>query len=159
MGSELSEALAQARGLGLGLVLAHQYLAQLPATVQAAVLGTVRSQIAFQLEYDDAKLLERRFRPALSADDLSGLEVHEIAARLCIDGTTSSPVTGSTVPLPKPHRQSHAVANVSHGRYGSMRRDVEAALRARITVTQAAEGSHLGRVRRSDDHGSDGGDI
>jgi hypothetical protein len=158
MGSELSEALAQARGLGLGLVLAHQYLAQLPTTVQAAVLGTVRSQIAFQLEYDDAKLLERRFRPALSADDLSGLDAHEVAARLCIDGMTSSPVTGSTLPLPKPHRQSSAVANASHSRYGSMRYDVEAALRARIAVRPTAEGGRLGRVRRLDDLSAKRGD-
>ena len=45
---DLADMLAQARGLGVGLVLAHQYLGQLSAAVRTAVLGTVRTQIAFQ---------------------------------------------------------------------------------------------------------------
>jgi type IV secretory pathway TraG/TraD family ATPase VirD4 len=54
---DLADMLAQARGLGVGLVLAHQYLGQLTDTVRTAVLGTARTQIAFQVEYDDAKTL------------------------------------------------------------------------------------------------------
>ena len=68
----LPDLLSQARGLGIGAVLANQYLAQLPESVRAAVLGTARSQVAFQVEYDDARLLERRFEPSLAADDLMG---------------------------------------------------------------------------------------
>ena len=94
MGGDIADALAQARGLGLELVLAHQYLGQLPPALQAAVLGTVRSSIVFQLEHDDARVLERRFAPALSADDLMGLRAYEIAARLCVDSQTRPPVTG-----------------------------------------------------------------
>ena len=63
MGGDVADALAQARGLGLGLVLAHQYLGQLPPALQAAVMGTVRSSITFQLDYEDARVLERRFAP------------------------------------------------------------------------------------------------
>ena len=56
LSDSLPDLLAQARGLGVGAVLANQYLAQLPESVRAAVLGTVRSQVVFQVEYDDARL-------------------------------------------------------------------------------------------------------
>jgi type IV secretory pathway TraG/TraD family ATPase VirD4 len=60
---DLADMAAQARSLGLGLVLAHRYLAQLPAAVKTAVLGTVRSQIVFQLGRDDAGELAPAFAP------------------------------------------------------------------------------------------------
>jgi len=93
LSDSLPDLLAQARGLGVGAVLANQYLAQLPDGVRAAVLGTVRSQVVFQVEYDDAKLLERRFAPSLTASDLMGLGRYEIALRPSVDGQTGLPVT------------------------------------------------------------------
>jgi hypothetical protein len=132
MGDDIADGLAQARGLGVGYVLANQYLGQLPRTMQAAVLGTVRSSIAFQLDHDDAAVLERRFSPSLGVEDLMGLEAYEIAARLCVDGQTRPPVTGKTVPLGEPVRDAFALTQASRARYGVPRADVEAALRARV---------------------------
>ena len=148
MGGDIADALAQARGLGLELVLAHQYLGQLPPALQAAVLGTVRSSIVFQLEHDDARILERRFAPALSADDLMGLRAYEIAARLCVDSQTRPPVTGRTLPLGEPIRDAFALTQASRERFGVLRADVEAGLHER-TPTAYAYSAKLGRRRRS----------
>ncbi|MCA1674154.1 MAG: type IV secretion system DNA-binding domain-containing protein [Actinobacteria bacterium] len=146
-GGELADMLAQARGLGLGLVLAHQYLDQLPKAVQAAVLGTARSQVIFQCEYDDARALEKRFAPALSAADLMGLDAYEVAIRPCVDGQTRPPITGKTVPLPDAVREPSELARTSRERYGAARAEVEAALRSRIE-TGTTRGARIGRTRR-----------
>jgi hypothetical protein len=128
---DLADMLAQARGLGVGLVLAHQYLAQLSDDIRTAVLGTTRTQIAFQVEHDDAKVLAQRFAP-LTAADLSGLAAYEIAMRPCVDGVTLAPVTGRTLPLPPASRDGAALADAARERFGRARADVEAATAARI---------------------------
>ena len=145
LSDSLLDLLAQARGLGVGAVLANQYLAQLPESVRAAVLGTVRSQVVFQVEYDDARLLERRFAPSLTADDLMGLGRYEIALRPSVDGQTASPVTGATLPLIDPVRDGSELVQALRTQWGRARADVEADLRARVAGN---EPSRPGRVYR-----------
>jgi len=128
---DLADMLAQARGLGVGLVLAHQYLGQLSDEIRTAVLGTVRTQITFQVEHDDARVLASRFAP-LSAQDLASLAAYEIAMRPCVGGATLAPVTGATLPLPEPTADAVALGEAVRERYGRPRAEVEAALKARI---------------------------
>lgn len=134
LSDSLPDLLAQARGLGLGAVLANQYLAQLPEAVRAAVLGTVRSQVAFQVEHDDARLLERRFAPSFTADDLTGLGRFEIAFRPSVGGQTTLPVTGRTMPFGAPVRDASQLAQESRRRWGQARAEVEAESAARVTT-------------------------
>lgn len=143
----LPDLLSQARGMGIGAVLANQYLAQLPESVRAAVLGTVRSQVVFQVEHDDATLLAKRFAPSLGADDLMGLGRREVAIRACVDGTTLAPVTGMTLPLAAPVRAADELARLSRERYGKPRAEVEADLRARAEPG-GGESRPIGRVYR-----------
>jgi len=146
---DLADMLAQARGLGTGLVLAHQYLGQLTDDVETAILGTARTQVVFQVEHDDATTLAKRFAP-LTSDDLSGLAAYEIAVRPCIDGATRSPVTGVTLPLPVKSADGKALAAYSRERFGKPRAAVEAALRTRIAPASKA-GYRVGREYREAD--------
>jgi type IV secretory pathway TraG/TraD family ATPase VirD4 len=128
---DLADMLSQARGLGVGLVLAHQYAAQLTDEVKAAVLGTTRTQIVFQVEHDDARMLAQRFAPLTQAD-LSNLAAYEIAMRPAVDGATLAPVTGRTLPLPPATTDGQALGAASRQRFGVARGEVEAALRSRV---------------------------
>jgi hypothetical protein len=131
----IEDVLAQARGLGLALVLANQSLTQLPDSMRSAVLGVARTQIAFQCGYDDARVLARSFGP-LTTDDLRGLAAHHIALKPCIDGQASRVVTGRTLPLPEVPDAAWVAAELaaqSRERYGVPRAEVEAALLARLT--------------------------
>jgi hypothetical protein len=135
---DLADMLAQARGLGVGITLSHQYLAQLNDTTKAAVLGTVRSQVVFQLQPEDAKSVSARFLP-LMPDDLVGMRAYEIALRPCVEGATLAPVTGRTLPLGPATRDGVALAQASLARYGRPRAEVETALRERQEVSSRAE--------------------
>lgn len=147
---DLADGFAQARGLGAGFILANQYLGQLPESIKKACFGTVRSTILFQLDLDDARIFERRFAP-LTASDLTHLPAYEIVARLCEHSAVAQPVTGLTLPLPEPTVDRIALVNSSSTRYGRTRKDVEAAIQARITRTKQAtsETTHTPFGRRT----------
>lgn len=132
--SDLADMLAQSRGLGLGLVLSHQYMNQLPDAVQQAVLGTVRSSVTWQSEQADAVALAKRFSP-LTADELQGLGTYEIAARLSTAGSTSMPTTGRTLPLPPATGSAAELAAYSRARHGLAQAAVLAGLDSRVQVT------------------------
>jgi hypothetical protein len=129
---DLADLLAQARGLGVGVTLAHQYLGQLSDQVKTAVLGTARTQVVFQLQPDDARFVSSRFTP-MTADDLVGLAAYEVAIRPCVGGVTQGPVTGRTMPLVPPVRDGAALARASRERFGVARALVEAGQRERLT--------------------------
>lgn len=140
---DLGDMFAQARGLGLGVVAATQLIAQVPESVRAALLGTVRTQISFAVEHDDASLLAKRFAP-LTAGELTSLGPFEIAIRPCLNGVTAAPVTGMTLPLESATRDTDELAAASRQRYGRPRAKVEAALGARIQVNSTTS-SRFGR--------------
>lgn len=143
----LPDVLSQARGLGLGLIMANQYFAQLPSVMQAAVLGTVRTTVAFAVDYDDARLLERRYAP-LTSDDLRNLARFEVAARCCADGQTRAPVTLATLPPAPVQRAGGELAGLVRERHGVPRTEVEEAMRRRLE-TGNRSGQGFGRIRQA----------
>lgn len=86
--TDLTDVLAQARGLGVGLTLAHQHLAQLPAAMRSAVLSNARSRICFQLGSDDARIISGTTND-LTADDFQRLPRFEAYASLVSAGSVT----------------------------------------------------------------------
>lgn len=129
--TDVADVLAQARGLGLGLTLAHQHLAQLPPALQAAILANARSRVMFQLSAGDAKTLARELAPHLGAADLQGLGAYEVVASLSAGARVAPPATAITRLPPPPTGQGAAARQHSRERYGAAREEVEAAIRAR----------------------------
>jgi hypothetical protein len=127
----LPDMFSQARAMGLGITVAHQYIGQLDSKLQKAILGTTKTHVTFQLLYDDAKALAPRFKP-MTPEDLSGLAAYEIAAKPCINNATASPVTGVTDPLPEVSIDGRGLAGYARTAHGTPRDQVEAAIADRI---------------------------
>lgn len=88
---------SELRKYGVGLVLAHQYLAQLAPEVRYGVLGNAGTVVVFRVGPDDAGVFAREFEPKFAPIDLMSLANHEICLRLMIDGAPSAPFSATTI--------------------------------------------------------------
>jgi hypothetical protein len=147
--TDFADVLAQARGLGLGLVLAHQHLAQLTPNVRAGVLANARSRVCFRLSADDASTIAKT-TSLLDAEDFQSLGRYEIYASLVADGTVQSYCSGVTRPLPTPGNAADHIRRLSRERYGRPKPEIEAELAALIHGEQDPEPTGtIGRKPRS----------
>ena len=83
--------LPELRKYGVGLTMAHQYLAQLDPDLRSAVLGNAGTLISFRVGAEDAGYVAREFQPTFVVEDLLNLPNHAAYVRLMIDGTPSRP--------------------------------------------------------------------
>ncbi|MFA5127783.1 MAG: type IV secretion system DNA-binding domain-containing protein [Patescibacteria group bacterium] len=98
----LATMLAEARKFGLGLVLAHQYLGQLPVTVRDALLGNVGSVVCFRLGAHDAEILAPEFNPPFVEHDLQHLGRYHAAVKILARGESLRPFTMRTLEMKTP---------------------------------------------------------
>jgi hypothetical protein len=97
----VEDMLAEARGFRLGLVLAHQNLAQLPRETADAVSANARTKIVFNVDPADARELAKHTQPELDAYDLAHLDVYTAAGRLLV-GNRELPAFTFTTNRPSP---------------------------------------------------------
>ena len=93
-----ADILSEARKYRLNLVIAHQYIEQLPEKVVAAVFGNVGTLINFRIGAADAESLVREFTPTFTEEDLVNLPAFNIYLKLMIDGVSSDPFSANTLP-------------------------------------------------------------
>lgn len=127
--TDLADALAAARGLGVGLILAHQHLHQLRSEMRSAVLANARSRVCFQLAAEDARLIAGG-SPGIDADDLQHLDAFEIYVQLVAEGSVQPWLSARTYAAVAPTSSPADVRRRSRKRYGRSRADVEHAIRA-----------------------------
>lgn len=125
--------LAEARKFGVGLVLAHQYLGQLPETVRSAVRGNVGTTLYFRLGAEDAEALAADVAPELEPGDLERQAQFRMIARLLAKGATLPPFTARTFPpVTRPESAEAVAARIvaaSRARYAADRAEVERHIR------------------------------
>ena len=150
---DLGDALAQARGLGMGLTLAHQHLGQLPPALKVGILANARSRVAFTLTGDDAGALAKRSSSLLTPADYQQLPAFHAYAHLLAAGDLQPPALVRTTPLTPALRHPSEAALVSRRRYGQALTDIEADLATLIpsphSNTEARGAGVIGRVRRT----------
>jgi hypothetical protein len=142
--TDMADALAQARGLGVGLTLAHQHLGQLPAPVKAAVLHNARSRVCFQLSGEDAQVMAKLSNEKLKPLDFQRLRRYQAYAQLLVGGEVTDFASLRTVPLPAATSDAKAIREASRLRYGRAVLEVENEIRA-VVEGGVAEDARLGR--------------
>ena len=152
---DLGDALAQARGLGVGFTLAHQHLSQLPSSIRDAVLANARSRVTFQLNGRDAREIAKAARGELVADDFELLPAFHAYASLLVDGSPAPWTSLTTRPFTEAVRDPDIVRTQSRSSYGVPLSDIEAELMA-LADTSSSAGDQLGRSRRGGTTSSEG---
>jgi len=145
--TDLTDALAQARGMGVGFVLAHQYMHQLDPAMRSAVLANVQSRIAWRLPGEDARLLAGG---AVEAEDFQSLGAFQAYAQLVADGAVQPWCSLQTLAPGGVTSDPAEIRALSASRYGIDREEVEAAIR-RLVEKRGGRGTgteDLGPRRR-----------
>lgn len=119
--------LSEARKYRLDLILAHQYIAQMPEVVRDAVFGNIGTIIAFRVGAADAEFLEKEFEPVFTMNDLVNLSKYNIYLKLMIDGTASRAFSATTLPPFEAPQEAYRerIIKISRERYAKGRAEVE----------------------------------
>lgn len=126
----LGDALAQARGLGVGITAAHQHRGQLGRLVEDIDANTA-SKVYFRLAPSDARSVSGSMASGvLEPQDFQSLGAFQAYARLLVRDQLAPWVSLGTRPLPSTTGNATARQRASEARYGSPVEDVEAALMA-----------------------------
>lgn len=118
--------LSEARKYRLSLVMAHQYVAQMPETVADAVFGNIGTMVSFRVGAGDASKLKEEFAPVFDENDLVNLANYQIYLKMAIDGVTVPAFSAATLAPPdETYDNVSEVIEASRKAYGRSRSDVE----------------------------------
>ena len=150
--TDLSDALAQARGLGVGLTLAHQYRDQLPVNIRSGIDANTKNKIAFGLNSRDAKDIAA-MAPGLAAEDLMALPRYQIYTSFQSNGRSVGWIQGKTLPPPPALRDAADLKAESQAAYGIPAEQIEkeylSIFTTNNTAAEEAPGDiNIGRKKR-----------
>lgn len=146
--TDLSDALAEARGLGVGLTLAHQHLHQLDPAMRSAVLANARSRVCFQLAHEDARAMAVG-TTQLDPEDFQGLNRFEVYASLMANNSVQ-PWCSLRTEAPVPTTVDPAVIRTASRRqYDINRQEIDAELEALLRGPRQTATDDLTPRRRS----------
>ena len=140
-----------ARGLGVGLCLAVQSVAQLPTPVRNAALTNAATLIAFGQNHDEDAALFARHLSGVEPDGLLHLGQYELIARIALGpGDTAPPASGRSLPPPPAMIDPSVVRARSAELYGRDPQQTDGELRARHNLASVrGEEKPIGRRRRT----------
>lgn len=122
--NDFSDALAQARGLGVGITMAHQYREQLPPEIRAGVDANARNKICFGLSATDAKSMAA-MAPELTLEDFTALPRYQIYASFNSGGRNTGWISGQTLPMTAALHDPSELRQKVAARYGKPGAEVE----------------------------------
>ena len=142
--TDLSDALAQARSLGVGMTLAHQYRDQLPLEIRAGIDSNARNKVCFGLNSKDAKDMAA-MAPELSAEDFMSLPRYQIYTSFQSGGKSTGWVMGRTLPPIPALRDPAELYAQSMRTYGTPAEQTEEEY-LKTVINHSAPGSDTGET-------------
>jgi len=122
----ISVILSEARKYKLSLIMAHQFIAQLPEKIRDAIFGNVGSMMVFRLGTDDADFMEKQFAPEFSSNDIMNLDNLNAYVKLLLNNQTTKPFN---IVVGFPKKGSFQIAEkakeLSGLKYGKLKQDVD----------------------------------
>lgn len=88
-----SEILSEARKYGLWLIVAHQFLRQIPESLGHAVFGNVGTLVSFRISTEDAKMISSQYDPHVGSYDLANLWVREAYSKMLVKWQVRDPLS------------------------------------------------------------------
>lgn len=92
--------MSEARKYRLDIMLANQYMAQIPPEVTQAILGNAGTIMTFAVGASDADILQKEFSEVFTNQDLVNLGRFQLAIKMTVDSQVTRPFVGATLPLP-----------------------------------------------------------
>jgi hypothetical protein len=129
--------LSEARKYRLNLILAHQYIPQLPDPIKHAVIGNVGTLAALRIGAQDAEFVEKIFEPEFSKYDLLNLDNFTFVIRLMVNGKITIPFKGRTIkPKTGNWDQIQIIKMLSKSKYARPREVVEKEIMERSRLAE-----------------------
>lgn len=135
---DLGDSFAQARGLGVGLIVGHQFRKQLPPQLLAGLDANARSVIAFGLDVADASEMAKR-APGLAAEDFMTLPKHHVYARLQVEGESTGWFSARTLALGTALTDAHSLIRQSAEHWGRDATAIDREIERAIGLTDDVE--------------------
>ena len=141
-----ADILSEARKYRLGLIMAHQYIAQLEtgkgngewgkSDVKAAVFGNVGTMMSFKIGAPDAEFMEKEYAPLLWPQDIVGIANYKSYIKLNIDNATSKVFSMNSIYTKDYQNKKIAplLMEYSSKKYGRAREFVDAEISNRLWV-------------------------
>lgn len=149
--ADFNEVLAKARSFQWGLVMANQYVTQLPTPLQDALMRNAKTKIIFNAAGDEARRFESEFAPTITRDDIATLGSYTAVAKVAQNGSVLPPFTMKTNAPEKPSGNSARVRGESLAKYGRDSADVEQDIQERRQTETATTNKGDDRFRFADD--------
>lgn len=129
--------LSEARKYKLDLIVAHQFISQLPEKIKEAVFGNVGTTCAFRVGADDAKYLETQFEPVFKQQDLMNNPTGSFYLRLLVNNQPSVPFSVSVdwesiTNAKKDPEMAKKIREASSQKYGRPAKEVEDYINTRL---------------------------
>jgi len=137
--------LSEARKFGLGLVLANQFVSQIPnERLIEALFGNVGTLICFRLGRNDADRVEPQFAPVFDSFDLINLPNWTACMKTTLRGRVVAPFTIKTTPASSEvdEKGGDLARQLSRQRYGRAREEVEKEIRESLAQLHASADKH-----------------